>query len=575
MRRLLSLIFSFILVFSNCFINSSYAYERDSMQGAWITTVYNSDWPKVKGNINAQKQEMINILDTLKQTGINTIMFQVRTQGDALYKSNINPWSSVLTGTQGKDPGYDPLQFVIEEAHKRNMKVHAWLNPYRVTTSGTDLNVLSKNHQARKNPSWVLTHNNKLYFNPELEEVKNHIVETVAEIVNNYDIDGIHFDDYFYPSGYPLPQGENKDGIVANSRRNHITDMINRVNQKIKSIKSDVEFGISPSGIWKNNRNDSNGSNTNGKESYYSDYADTRLWVKQNMIDYIVPQIYWETGHKSADYETLVKWWNDVAYGTNVDLYIGHGIYKDEVSVQIDKQLEIASKYENVDGSIYYTTRDILNNRQGAKDKIKSFLDNYNNTNDNSDDNNTNDDNINSEGNQILNDINNHWAKESILLFLNNGFVGGYEDNTFKPDNQITRAEFVKLINKVYNLTNSSGKVFDDTINHWAKNEIDIAYTNKVASGKSENEFRPDDFITREEAVSMISNIEKIWDENTDKVDNYTDGYKVSSWAKSSVEASIEKGYLGGYSDNTIRPQNNLTRAEAVVMLQRTMNKSN
>lgn len=544
-------IISILLIFSVVFMNfcKTDALSND-MQGAWITTVYNSDWPKNRDSIEEQKKEMIRLLDTLKDTGINTIMFQVRTQGDALYKSSINPWSSVLTGTQGKDPGYDPLKFVIDEAHKRGIKVHAWLNPYRVTTSGTNLELLSPNHQARKNPSWVLTYNNRLYFNPELMEVKNHIVDTVAEIVKNYDVDGIHFDDYFYPSNYPLPEGETKDGIVANNRRAHITQMVSMVKEKIKSIDKDILFGISPSGIWKNKYNDVNGSNTNGNESYYSDYADTRLWVKNNMVDYIVPQIYWETGHKSADYETLVKWWNDVVSGTNVDLYIGQGIYKNEVATQIDTQLNINEKYNYVSGSIYYSSIDILNNREGAKDKIKKFI---------------------SENNLNLTDINGNWAELSIRNFIDKGYISGYEDKTFRPNNNITRAEFVKIFNRINNLTNTSNKVFEDTKNHWAKEEIDIAVTNGVANGVEVNKFEPDKFITREEAATMIANYKKIADSNIDKLNNYEDGYRVSDWAKPSVEGNIENGYIGGYSDNTIRPKNNLTRAEAVVILERIM----
>lgn len=538
-----------LCIMATSFINNKAYADSTDMQAAWITTVYNSDWPKNKTSVSTQKQEMINILDTLKDTGINTVVFQVRTEGDALYKSNINPWSKVLTGTQGKDPGYDPLQFVIDEAKKRGMQVHAWLNPYRVTTSGTDLNVLNKDHQAKKNPSWVLTHEDRLYFNPELDAVKNYIVDTVAEIVNNYDVDAIHFDDYFYPSKYPLPQGESKDGKVANDRRNHITDMITKVKNKIKSIDPSVEFGISPSGIWKNSSSDKLGSATRGNESYYSDYADTRMWVKNNIVDYIVPQIYWERGHSAADYETLVKWWSNVANGTNVDLYIGQGIYKDVVANEIDKQLEINTKYPQVNGSIYYTTRDITSNRQGAKTKIKTFLQN--------------------KKPKFTDVSTTYWAYDSINDFVNKGYITGYGDNTFRPNNPITRAEFVKVLNKAFNLTKSSGKVFEDTETHWAKDEIDIAVTNGVCNGRSETEFAPNDYISRQEAAVMIANYKGIADDDLDKLNKYNDAQSVASWAKPSVEGNIEKGYMGGYSDNTIRPKSNITRAEAVTMLDR------
>ena len=166
MKKITSLVLSFCMIFILGINKKLYAYSTD-IQAAWITTVYNSDWPLAKNSPQKQKEEMIKILDTLKDTGINTVMFQARTEGDALYKSKLNPWSEVLTGTQGKDPGYDPLEFVIQEAHKRGMKVHAWLNPYRGTTSGTNINSLSTDHQLRKNPSWKLEQDGEIYFKPE------------------------------------------------------------------------------------------------------------------------------------------------------------------------------------------------------------------------------------------------------------------------------------------------------------------------------------------------------------------------------------------------------------------------
>jgi len=341
-----------------------------NMEAVWMATVFNIDFPGTKNDITAQKNEYIEKLDKMKAIGINTVVVQVRPKADALYKSDINPWSDVLTGIQGKDPGYDPLAFMIEETHKRDMAFHAWLNPFRITTSGTDLSTLSENHPARLNPNWVISYNNSLYYNPELQEVKNHIIFTVEEIIRNYKVDAIHFDDYFYPSNYPLPQGEEKDGSVANSRIQHINDMVQGVSAAIKSINSNVLFGISPMGIWKNNISDPTGSETSGSQSYYTVYADTRTWIKSQWIDYVVPQIYWETGNKAADYETLVKWWSNEVKGTNVDLYIGHGIYKDAVVNEIDKQLRINQKYSEVNGSFYYGMKNLLANTAGCIEKI-------------------------------------------------------------------------------------------------------------------------------------------------------------------------------------------------------------
>lgn len=346
------------------------ASDIQRMEAVWMATVYNIDFPSTKNDLNAQKIEFIEKIDKLKSIGINTVIVQVRPKADALYNSEINPWSDVLTGTQGQDPGYDPLAFMVEEAHKRGMALHAWLNPYRVTTSGTDLTKLNPNHPARLNPQWLISYNNALYYNPEVEGVKKHITDTVAEIVNNYDVDAIHFDDYFYPADYPLPPGEEKDGIVANSRRQHVNELVQRVSETIKQINKDVLFGISPMGIWKNNTSDPTGSATKGKEAYYSVFADARTWIKNQWLDYIVPQIYWETGNKAADYETLVQWWSKETLDTNVDLYIGHGLYKDVVAKEIDTQLRINKNYSQIKGSFYYGLGNLLANKQGSIEKI-------------------------------------------------------------------------------------------------------------------------------------------------------------------------------------------------------------
>lgn len=379
LKKLVGLMLVMMIALANLNVYATTNTEAEK-RAVWISTVYNLDYPSTKNNIEAQKNEFIEKLDQLKAIGINTVIVQVRPKADALYLSSINPWSDVLTGVQGKDPGYDPLAFMVEAAHARGMAIEAWLNPYRVTTSGTDLTALSSNHPARLNPSWVFSYNNALYYNPEVEGVKQHIVDTVTEIATNYNIDGIHFDDYFYPSSYPLPSGEDKDGAVANARRSHINDMVSRVHTAIKAVnqkyQKNIIFGISPAGIWKNNTTDATGSATNGNQSYYSVYADTRTWIQNGWIDYVTPQIYWETGHKLADYETLVKWWSNEVAGTNVKLYIGQGIYRDAVATQIDTQLGINKKYSQVKGSFYFSLRDLLNNRMDCKTKITNFYKN-------------------------------------------------------------------------------------------------------------------------------------------------------------------------------------------------------
>lgn len=376
MKKLLS--FIFILSLLSCLIPNSVsaAESQEKMKAVWMASVYNIDFPSTKNDVTAQKNEFIQKLDKLKSLGINTVVVQVRPKADALYKSDINPWSDVLTGTQGQYPGYDPMAFMIEETHKRGMSFHAWLNPYRVTTSGTDLNALCANHPARLHPEWVISYNNALYYNPELQAVKDHITATVVEIVKNYNIDAVDFDDYFYPSNYPLPVNEGIDGTTANNRRQSINDMIKQVSTAIKNTKSTVLFGVSPMGIWKNNSSDITGSNTAGNQSYYAVYADTRTWIKNGWIDYIVPQIYWESGNKAADYETLVKWWADEVKGTNVKFYVGQGLYKEVIANEIDVQLKINEKYPEVGGSFYYGMGNLLGNTSDCQNKISRFSEN-------------------------------------------------------------------------------------------------------------------------------------------------------------------------------------------------------
>ena len=340
-------------------------------RGVWIASVYNIDWPKTLNNPEVQKQEFIEILDKLKSLNINAIFVQIRPSSDALYKSHINPWSEYLTGKQGKDPGYDPLQFMIEETHKRNMEFHAWLNPYRVTTQGTDLNELLPNNPARIKPEWVLEFDNSLFYDPENPEVIEYVAVTVYEIIKNYDVDGIHFDDYFYPYNYPLPEGEDRDGEVANNRREAVNNLIRLVYNVIKSTKPSVQFGVSPFGIWKNKSSDPIGSESNNLESYYDVYMDTLTWIDEHIVDYIAPQIYWTTDNNDSNYEVMVSWWNDVVKDSGVRLYIGQNIGDKEIANEVARQIEINREYKNVCGNILFSANNIMDNTDNVVLQLK------------------------------------------------------------------------------------------------------------------------------------------------------------------------------------------------------------
>ncbi len=376
MKKIYIIILTLALMLST-FNLESFADSSDEMRGVWISSVYNMDWPKTKNNIAAQKSEYINLLDKLKSIGINTVVVQIRPKSDALYKSDINPWSEYLTGTQGKDPGYDPLPFLIEEAHKRGLEFHAWLNPYRITTSGIDTSKLAENHPAKLHPEWVVKHSisggEALIYNPGLPEVRQYIVDTVREIVTNYNIDGIHFDDYFYRSNTEDEETYKQYGNGLSKddwRRENVNTLLQDVKSCIKSIKPNVRFGVSPSGIWRNKSNDSTGSDTRGKESYSSDFADTRTWIKRKLVDYITPQIYWPIGYNVADYEKLIPWWANEVKNSGVDLYIGQGIYKQgedsngnqNIAAEIKDEINLNRQYNEIKGSIHFSARDIIRN---------------------------------------------------------------------------------------------------------------------------------------------------------------------------------------------------------------------
>lgn len=343
------------------------------IRGAWIATVYNIDWPKIRNDVKKQKEEFINILDKLKELNFNAVFVQIRATSDALYKSCINPWSEYLTGTQGKYPGYDPLEFMIKETHKRGMEFHAWLNPYRVTARGTDVNALSKNNPARINPDWVIEYNNALFYDPENPQVIEYIATTVYEIIKKYYVDGIHFDDYFYPYNYPLPQGEDREGTVANNRREAVNNMIRLTNIVIKSVRPCIKFGVSPFGVWKNKSSDINGSDTKNLESYYDVYGDSVAWINEEIIDYIAPQLYWTIGDNSSDYKVTLDWWVNITKNTNVDLYIGQGINKEEVAKEISQQIEINRSYSEVKGSIFFSMTNINENTGDIINQLKDL----------------------------------------------------------------------------------------------------------------------------------------------------------------------------------------------------------
>lgn len=368
--------------------------QKRELRAAWISTVWNLDWPQTKNNPAAQKEEFIRLLDSLKAMGMNAVIVQVRPMGDALYPTNYAPWSQFLTGTQGKNPGYDPLQFMIEEAHKRNLEFHAWFNPFRISSSSTDVTKLADPNPVKQHPDWKVNYNGGMYYNPGIPEVRKLIKDTIVEVVRKYDIDAVHLDDYFYPDIKNEADfhdeetfAKYKNGFKSRGdwRRNNINLFIKDLSNSIKAAKSYVKFGVSPNGIWKNIPY-GDGKFTTGMESYYRVYADSRKWVKQNTVDYITPQVYWKIGYKAAPYEVMLQWWKEQVQGTNVQLYMGHADYKlgintgaedwTSASNEIPNQIALA-RSNALSGSMHFRAKVLQDNVLGMQDRLKNDVYKY------------------------------------------------------------------------------------------------------------------------------------------------------------------------------------------------------
>ncbi|MCL4161081.1 UNVERIFIED_CONTAM: hypothetical protein GTU68_023402, partial [Idotea baltica] len=348
-------------------------------RGVWVATVNNIDWPSKRHLKPAkQKAELIKLLDQFKELNFNAVIFQIRPTADAFYNSNYEPWSAYLTDSINSPPKpyYDPLAFAIAETRKRGMEFHAWLNPYRVlinykNTSTKPLALL------KEKPEWFLNYGETTYFNPGIPEVRTYTNKVVADIVQNYDVDAIHFDDYFYPykianevfpdaAAFKKYGGKFYPNQLENWRRSNVNSIIKELHTTIKSIKPWVQFGISPFGVWRNKADDPTGSDTEaGQTNYDHLYADVLLWVKNGWLDYILPQIYWQIGHDKADYKTIAEWWVKNNYNTN--LYIGQAMYrlggktdeawKQKNKTEIEKQLDLNRSLPNIKGSTYFSAK--------------------------------------------------------------------------------------------------------------------------------------------------------------------------------------------------------------------------
>ena len=334
--------------------------EKKEIRAAWIATVNNLDWPATKNNAEAQKSELISLLNLSQSLNFNAVIFHIRPNADAFYASELEPWSYFLTGEQGKNPGYDPLKFAVDEAHKRGMELHAWMNPYRI---GSPSIALAPTHVAVKNPSWMITFNGTRYFNPGLPEVRAHLVEVVKDIVSRYDVDAIHFDDYFYPSGAKaanpfvfddqaayLKYGNGLD--ITTWRSENVNTMVKEVFNVVRATKPGVLFGISPSGR---------------RENSIDLYADPDVWLEHRWIDYLAPQIYWEFGHATADFGKQATYWNNNAKGVPMVIGIAAYKFKDPAYpaygsvAEIGRQIDATRTSANIHGCFFFRVKFLEN----------------------------------------------------------------------------------------------------------------------------------------------------------------------------------------------------------------------
>ena len=381
-RRILSVILVLAML-----IPAAYAAQpaQDGMRGVWVSSVANIDYPSQQGlSADQLKSEADTILNNIAAMGLNTVFLQVRPSADALYQSALFPWSRYVSGTAGQAPDgdFDVLAYWVEGAHSRGLQLHAWLNPYRITRDGKEeLDALPETSPAKQHPEWVVEYEGNYYFNPGLPAVQQLVVDGAAEIVRNYDVDGIHLDDYFYPgtdfndaTAYAR-YGDDFDDI-GDWRRDNVNTLIASLDETVHAINPELSFGVSPAGIWDNKADNPKGSDTNGRSSYREIYCDSVEWVKRGTVDYICPQLYWSIGYEIADFEVLVDWWQDIVSTSDVALYIGIGAYRAAEAepgdvwygtAELERQLDMLDNSIDIQGEVFFSYASLME-AQGCSD---------------------------------------------------------------------------------------------------------------------------------------------------------------------------------------------------------------
>lgn len=564
--------------------------QNEELRGIWVSTVSGIDFPQTPTtDSQSLKRELTAILDNCKTMGFNAIFLQVRPAGDSLYESDIFPWSRYLTGKQGLKPndGFDPLAFAVKEAHARGMELHAWINPYRITASSADAETLSPDNPAIKYPELVLTDSDgKMYYNPGDSNAIDLIVAGAVELVKNYDIDGLHMDDYFYPTGdfnddatYSFYQEEYP--AKEDWRRAMVNKMVKAMDKAIHKENPDIQFGISPRGIWANDTELPEGSATAGSGSYHSIYADSRAWVKNGWVDYIIPQIYWHIGYEIADYSLLTEWWSDTVSGTDVKLYIGEAAYKttdsdipawngESGTNELRKHIELGRNNDSIDGYCMFTYHTFMDNPA-----IFSLMEEMNGDG-GADSSMVGTDKPTEFAFEDMDDY--WWAMDAVSSLASQGIIRGRSETEFDPDSPITRADNTVLLLRVLGKTTVVTENFDDVYpTAYYYQEIGMAKALGIAGGVGNNRFEPEAHIRRQDMATLAYRV--LSGEgaltsipNTTVLNQFTDHSLIDFYARDAMAACVDAGLMSGYGDGSINPKGNASRIEVALFMHRIQN---
>ena len=564
-------------------------WEKKDFRAVWVSTVYRLDYPsQATTDPEVLKADADKILKNCADMGMTAVILQVRPSADALYPSSYYPWSKYLTGTQGTAPknGFDPLAYWVEEAHKLGLELHAWINPFRITKGGqSEFDALTADHPAKVHPDWVVQYENNFYFNPGLPEVREYIIQGAEELVRNYDIDGIHLDDYFYPgSGFDDAAAYAQYGSgfsdIGDWRRDNVNQLVKELGERLHAIDPDLSYGISPSGVWADKSSLPEGSNTTGGyESYYAAYADSRKWVKEEWIDYICPQVYWYIGHKTMDYETIVRWWADVVKGTGVSLYIGMADYQagntDPNSAwygttAIEQQLALNQKIPQVTGEVHFRYQFLVGDN-GLNELYRRAYGEAQPT-------------PTPTPTPVVTATPQPTAtpvptpsvtpEPAVTVALDTvnhtAYMEGVNER-FLPEATLSRAEAVAMLarlavdsngNKLYTGEIGNISFSDVSADAWYAPYVAFAEKYGLVNGYSDGTFRPEQPVSRAELVKLLS---AFFPEASGTV-SFPD-VPANHWAADVISFAAGQGWVSGYPDGTFQPERSISRAEAVKLV--------